>query len=109
MTKLKIKKDDRVTVIAGRDKGKVGKVLKVNPEKGTALVEKVNMIKRHTKAGATKTGQGGIVDKEAPVHISNLKLLCPKCTEPTKVGMKRLDDGQNVRYCKKCDEQFDAQ
>ncbi len=106
--KLKIKKDDRVTVIAGRDKGSMGKVIRVMPEKQTALVEKVNMIKRHTKPGASKGGQGGIVDKEAPVHISNLRILCPQCTEPTKVGIKRLDDGTNVRYCKKCDEQLDA-
>ena len=106
--KLKIKKDDRVTVIAGRDKGSTGKVLRVMPEKQTALVEKVNMIKRHTKPGANKAGQGGIVEKEAPVHVSNLRILCPKCTEATKVGIKRLEDGRNVRFCRKCEEHLDA-
>jgi large subunit ribosomal protein L24 len=108
VSKLKIKKDDRVTVIAGRDKGMTGKVIKVMPEKQTALVEKVNMIKRHTKAGATKTGSGGIVEKEAPVHISNLRLTCPKCMEPTRVGRNVLEDGAKVRICKKCNEQIDA-
>jgi len=105
--KLNIKKEDRVLVTTGRDRGKVGKVLRVLPDKERVLVEKVNMIKRHTRGGATKTGQGGIVEKEAAVHLSNLKLICGKCTEPTRVGRKVLEDGKIVRVCKKCGEQLD--
>ncbi|KMY65810.1 50S ribosomal protein L24 [Desulfocarbo indianensis] len=105
--KLNIKKEDRVLVTTGRDRGKVGKVLRVLPDKERVLVEKVNMIKRHTRGGATKTGQGGIIEKEATVHLSNLKLICGKCTEPTRVGRKVLEDGKIVRVCKKCGEQLD--
>ena len=82
--KFSIKKEDRVLVITGRDKGKVGKVLKVIPEKQRAIVEKVNMVKRHTKGGTTKTGSGGIVEKEASVALSNLRLLCSKCNDPAR-------------------------
>ncbi len=106
--KLKIKKDDRVLVRVGRDRGKVGKVLRVLPESNRALVEKVNMIKRHLRGGASSTGQGGIVEKEAPLAISNLMLICPKCTEPARVSRQRLEDGRLVRVCKKCGEQVDS-
>jgi len=106
--KLSIKKEDRVLVITGRDKGKVGKVLKVIPGKGRVLVEKVNMVKRHTRGGSTKTGSGGIVEKEASVPISNLRLICGKCSEPARVARKRLEDGRTVRICKKCGEQLDS-
>lgn len=105
--KLNIKKEDRVLVTTGRDRGKVGKVLRVIPEKDRVLVEKVNMVKRHTRGGASQTGQGGIIEKEAPVPMSNLKLICSKCTEPTRVGRKTLEDGKHVRICKKCGEQID--
>lgn len=105
--KLNIKKEDRVLVTTGRDRGKVGKVLRVIPEKERVLVEKVNMVKRHTRGGATQTGQGGIIEKEAPVPMSNLKLICGKCTEATRVGRKTLEDGRHVRVCKKCGEQLD--
>ena len=105
--KLNLKKDDKVMVIAGRDKGKVGKVLKTIPEKNRALVEKVNMIKRHTKGGQGGQAGGGIIEKEASLHISNLALLCEKCSAPSRVGRKVLEDGRRVRYCKKCGEQVD--
>ena len=104
--KLNLKKDDRVLVTTGRDAGKVGKVLRVIPEKQRALVEKVNMIKRHTRSGG-KSGTGGIVEKEAPVNISNLKVICSKCTQPSRVGRKVLEDGSVVRVCKKCGELLD--
>ena len=104
--KLNIKKDDRVMVTSGRDKGKVGKVLKTIPEKNRALVEKVNMIKRHTKGGQGANA-GGIIEKEASVHISNLALLCEKCSAPSRVGRRVLEDGRRVRFCKKCGEQVD--
>jgi large subunit ribosomal protein L24 len=101
-----IKKNDTVTVIAGKDKGKSGKVLRVIPKKDRAIVEKVNMIKRHMKPSA-QARQGGILEKEAPIHISNLMLICTKCTDPTRVGYRLLDDDRKVRFCKKCNELID--
>ena len=106
--KLNIKKEDRVLVTKGKDKGKIGKVLVVYPEKNRATVEKVNMIKRHTRGGGTKAGAGGIVEKEASIAISNLMVVCTKCTEPTRVGRKVLEGGRRVRICKKCGEHLDA-
>jgi large subunit ribosomal protein L24 len=101
-----IKKEDKVIVLSGKEKGKIGAVLKVDSEKGRVLVEKVNMVKRHSKPSA-KTAQGGIVEKEAPIHISNVMIVCNKCAEPTRVGMKKLDEGSKVRVCKKCGEPLD--
>ena len=101
-----IKKNDQVMVIAGKEKGKAGKILNVMPKKGYVLIEKVNFVKRHTRSGG-QNRQGGILEKEAPVHISNLMILCNKCTSPVKVGRKRLEDGKRVRYCKKCGELID--
>ena len=98
-----IKKNDKVMVIAGKEKGKTGKVLRVLPKKDRAVVEKVNFIKRHMRPGA-HSRQGGIVEKENPINISNLMVVCGKCTDPTRVGRKVLEDGSRVRYCKKCDE-----
>ena len=105
-SKLNIKKDDKVLVKAGREKGKVGKVLKVYPDKQRAVVEKVNMIKRHTRAG--QASQGGIVEREAPLALSNLMLLCPKCNQPGRVARKALENGKTVRFCKKCGEYMDS-
>jgi len=90
-----IRKDDRVMVISGRDKGKIGKVLKINSKKDRAVVERVNMIKRHTRPSTTAP-QGGIIEKEGPVHISNLKVVCGKCSEAVRTGTKILDDGNRV-------------
>jgi len=106
-TKTKIKKDDIVQVISGKFKGEKGKVLKVDREKGRIFVEKVNFIKRHLRPSAAHR-QGGIIEKEGPVHISNVMLLCPKCKVPTKIGVRLLEDGSTkVRTCKKCDEILD--
>ena len=104
--KLKIKKDDKVLVIAGKDRGKVGKVLRVLPDKGRVVVEKINMVKRHTRPSANS--QGGILEKEAPIHISNVMLVCDKCGKPTRVGRRQLPEGRRVRFCKKCGEQLDT-
>jgi large subunit ribosomal protein L24 len=100
-----IKKNDTVQVIAGKDKGKSGKVMRVIPKKDRAIVEKINMVKRHMKPSQQQR-QGGILEREAPIHISNLMLICSKCTDPTRVGYKTIDD-RKVRYCKKCDEVID--
>ena len=107
MKKFKIRKDDKVMVIAGKDKGKVGKVLKILRKKDRVLVEKVNMVKRHTKANPYTQQPGGIVEKEAPIHISNVALMCDACTKPTRVGFKETADGKKVRFCKKCNEVID--
>ena len=101
-----IKKNDKVIVLVGKEVGKIGTVLKVDSEKGRVVVEKVNMIKRHSKPSA-KTGQGGIVEKEGPLDISNVMIVCDKCTEPTRIGMRVLEDGSKVRICKKCGEPMD--
>ncbi len=101
--KYHIKKNDTVMVIAGKEKGKTGKVLRILPKKDRAVVEKVNFIKRHMRPGP-HSRQGGIIEKESPIHISNLMVVCGKCTDPTRVGRRILEDGNRVRYCKKCDE-----
>lgn len=105
-TRRKIKRSDLVEVIAGNEKGKRGKVLRVLSDRDKALVEKVNLVKRHKKADATS--QGGIVDKEAPLHLSNLARVCEKCDKPARVGFKFLEDGSKVRACKRCGEVLDT-
>ncbi|MFH7325289.1 50S ribosomal protein L24 [Desulfurivibrio sp. C05AmB] len=105
--KTHIKVNDRVEVIAGGDKGRVGKVIRIDRNRGRAVVEKINMIKRHTKPNALNQ-QGGIIDKEAPVAISNLMLICPKCAKTSRVARKALEDGTRVRICKKCGESVEG-
>ena len=105
MSKLHIKKNDTVVVLAGEDKGKTGKVLKVLVEKNRALVEVVNMVSKSTKPSA-KNPQGGIVKQEAPIHISNLSLVDPKSGKATRVGIKVTEDGKKVRIAKKSGEEI---
>lgn len=102
----RIKKSDKVIVISGKEKGKIGTVLRLDVEKRRILVEKVNMVKRHSRPGPT-TAQGGIIEKEGPLHVSNVMIVCNKCAEPTRVGMRILEDGSKIRVCKKCDEPMD--
>lgn len=102
-----IKKDDKVKIITGKDKGKIGKVLKVNQKKQRILVENINVVKRHTKPTA-QNRQGGIVESEALIHWSNVMLMCSKCMTPSRIKMQRLEDGKKVRACKKCSEIIDA-
>jgi len=101
-----LKKNDQVEVIAGKDKGRVGKVLKVLPDENKAVVERVNMVKRHTKAREMNQ-QGQIVEKEAAIHVSNLQLICPECTKTGRIGKKILDDGAKIRFCKSCGESIE--
>ena len=103
---LSIKKNDTILVITGKEKGKKGRVLSVSPLKDQVLIEKVNIIKRHMKPNR-KYSQGGIIEKEAPLHISNVMLVCPKCSKPTRIGNSLLQDGRKVRTCKKCREVID--
>ena len=99
---LPIKKNDNVLVIAGRDRGKRGRVLRVVPSKNRLIVEGVNFIKRHTRANPQRNIKGGIVEREATLALSNVQLVCPECGAPTRIGRKRLDDGRRVRVCVKC-------
>ena len=103
----KIKKGDRVQVLTGRDKGKRGEVIAVNPTENRALVQGVNMVKRHQKPRGLNA-PGGIQEKEAPIHLSNLALIDPKSDKPTRVGFKLLDDGKKVRVAKPSGEVLDA-
>lgn len=105
--KCHLKKDDKVKVIAGKDKGKIGKILKVLNKKERVLVENINIIKRHTRPTATNR-QGGIVESEAPIDWSNVMLMCNKCVSPVRIKMHRLDDGKKVRMCRKCSELIDS-
>ncbi|MGC8916162.1 MAG: 50S ribosomal protein L24 [Thermoanaerobaculum sp.] len=97
---LKIKKGDQVLVIAGKDRGKKGKVLRVDRKKARVVVEHVNMIKRHTRPNPRAGVQGGIVEREAPIHISNVMVISPDSGKPSRVGIKVLEDGRRVRYAK---------
>lgn len=105
--KPKLRKDDIVTVISGKDKGKSGKILKVFPKKWSAIVEKLNFVKRHSRP-TQKMPQGGILEKEAALPLSKLKLICNKCNEVTLVKYQKIGDSKKfVRVCKKCKEMID--
>ncbi len=107
VTKYSIRKDDQVMVMAGKHKGDTGKIMRVNRgRKPTAIVEKLNMVKRHTKP-SQKDPQGGIIEKEAGIAVSNLMIICPKCNVPVRVGKKAVEDSMNVRVCRKCGEVLD--
>ena len=97
-----VRKNDNVLVTTGKDRGKKGRVLKVLPEKNRVVVEGVNVIKRHTKPNPQRQIKGGLVEREAGLHASNVQLVCPECGAQTRIGRKRLEDGRRVRYCVKC-------
>ena len=101
----RIRRDDEVVVIAGRDKGARGKVIRMLPSEGRLLVNKVNMIKRHTRQ--TPNSAGGIIEKEAPIAISNVQYYCSNCKSGVRLGSKKLEDGRKVRTCRKCGEVLD--
>jgi len=103
--KFKIKKGDRVSVITGRDKGKTGEVVRVLRKDNRVLVQGVNMVKRHQ--GPSQADPGGIIDKEAPLHISNVALIDPKSNRPTRVGLRMEEGGRKVRYSKRSGEPID--
>ena len=102
----KIKKDDNVLIMAGKDKGKKGKVHSVLPDRNRVVVSGVNILKRHTKPRGTAR-QAGIIEREAPLDISNVALVCTKCNQPTRVGFRFLPDGTKIRVCKSCGEAID--
>jgi large subunit ribosomal protein L24 len=103
---MNIRKDDTVLVISGKDKGKKGKIRFAYPRKQQVIVEGINFIKKHSKArGAVR--QAGIIDLEAPLHISKVMFLCSKCNKPGRVGNRTLEDGRHVRFCRACGEVID--
>ncbi len=105
--KIRIKKDDKVKVLTGKDKGKIGKVLKVVKKTNRVIVENINVAKvnqRPTQANP----QGGIVEKNMPLHVSNLMIMCNSCVKPTRISIKELEDGKRVRICKQCNQQIDS-
>ncbi len=109
MNKIFLKKNDMVIVRHGKDKGKVGKVLKVIPEKQRAVVEKINFVKEFIRRDQSKNIQGGIMEKEAPIHVSNLMLYCSDCGQGVRVKNNKLEDGSHLRVCSKCDASLEKQ
>jgi large subunit ribosomal protein L24 len=105
--RIRIKKEDKVKVLAGKDKGKIGKVLKIDKKTNRVVVENINVAKRHQKPNQ-KAPQGGMIDKFMPIAVSNLMIICNSCVKPTRIGIKQLEDGKRVRICKKCDQQIDS-
>jgi large subunit ribosomal protein L24 len=103
---VQIRKHDSVMVIAGRERGKTGKVLRVVPEKGALIIERVNLVKRHSKPRGPQQ-PGGIVEKEAAIHASNIMIMCDKCNAPVRIGHKQLGDGKKIRICRRCGEALD--
>jgi large subunit ribosomal protein L24 len=103
---VQIRKNDSVMIIAGRERGKTGKVLRVIADKGAAIIERVNLIKRHTRPKGPQQ-PGGIVEKEASIHASNLMIMCDKCNAPVRIGRKILADGKKIRICRRCGEALD--
>ena len=98
-----VRRNDTVLVIAGKDRGKRGRVLKLLPERNRVVVEGVNVIKRHTRPNPSRNIKGGVVEREASLHASNLQLVCPECGVQTRVGRRLLGDGRKVRICRKCE------
>jgi large subunit ribosomal protein L24 len=103
---MHIRKNDSVMVIAGKERRKTGKVLRVMPKDDAAIIERVNMVKRHTR-GRGPQQPGGIVEKEAPIPLSNLMLMCDKCNAPVRVGRKTMTDEEKVRVCRRCGDPID--
>ncbi|MEM7050763.1 MAG: 50S ribosomal protein L24 [Acidobacteriota bacterium] len=101
MNKLHVKKGDQVLVLAGKDRGSKGKVLRVMANERKAVVERVNLVKRHTKPNPQQGVQGGVLEREAPIHVSNLMVICPETGKPSRIERKRLEDGRGVRVAKK--------
>ncbi len=104
---LKLKKNDQVRVITGADAGKTGRVLQVFPDQDRLLVEHVRMIKRHTRPNPARQIKGGIAERESPIHISNVQLVCPTCNAPRRIGFQITPEGRKVRVCRKCQTVLD--
>ena len=101
-TRIRLRRNDQVEVISGKDAGKRGKVLQIVAEKNRVLVQGVNFIKRHTRPNPQRNIKGGIAEREAPIHVSNLMVVCGECGKRTRIGSSRLEDGRKARICRKC-------
>ena len=104
---LHVKKDDEVLILAGKDRGKSGRVLRVFPVKKRAVVENMNMLRKHTRPNPQKNIKGGVVERESPIHLANLMVICRECGKPTRVSYSLLSDGKKVRTCRKCNGTID--
>ena len=100
--KSHVRKGDTVVVLSGKDRGKQGKVLRVNPVKGTAVVERVNFTKKHTRPNPQKNVKGGILERESALRLDKLQIICPSCGEATRTGSHRTEEGSAARFCRKC-------
>ena len=103
---MQIRKNDSVMVISGKERGKTGKVLRVNPREDAVIIERVNVVKRHTKPRGPQQS-GGIIEKEASIPVSNIMIMCDKCNAPVRMGRRVLADGNKVRVCRRCGEALD--
>jgi len=106
-SRIRLRKNDTVQVITGRDAGKQGKILKVIPEKNRVIVQGVGFIKKHTRPNPQRNIKGGIAEREAPIHVSNVMIVCGECGKRTRIGSRTLADGTKVRICRKCDGALD--
>jgi large subunit ribosomal protein L24 len=104
---LRVKKDDEVLILAGKDQGKKGRVLRVFPVKQRAVVENMNLLKKHTRPNPQKNIKGGVVERESHIHLANLMVICRECGKPSRIGYSQLSDGKKVRVCKKCNGTID--
>lgn len=109
MEKMRVKKGDTVIVIRGKDRGKTGKVLRVIPEKQRLIVEKVNFVKEFIRQDRSRNIQGGIMEKEAPIHVSRVMLFCSECNRGARIKYKVLEDGSKTRVCHRCEASLDRQ
>jgi large subunit ribosomal protein L24 len=109
MNKMLLKKNDEVIVVCGKDKGKTGKILRVIPEKSQVVVEKINFIKEFIRRDQSKNIQGGIMEKEAPIHVSNVMLYCAECGQGVRLKKQKLQDGSKTRICIKCGSSYEKQ
>jgi large subunit ribosomal protein L24 len=101
MSKLKIHKGDQVRILSGKEAGKTGKVIRVDREAGKVYIDRLNMLKRHTKPHPKKNPQGGVIEREGPMDVSNVMVVCPACGQPTRVGYRLVGDGRKVRVCRR--------
>ena len=97
-----VRKGDTVVVLSGKDRGKQGRVLRVNASKGTAIVERVNFTKKHTRPNPSKNVKGGILERESPIRVDKLQVICPSCNEAARLGSHRNEEGEAMRFCRKC-------
>ncbi len=109
MNKIRLKKNDTVVVIRGKDKGKTGKVLKLYPETGRIIVERINFSKHFVRADRSRNVQGGVMEKEAPIHVSNVMLFCSECGQGVRIQNRTLEDGSRIRVCVKCESLIEKQ